>query len=734
MAAIQSIRKHGILLIIVIAVALLAFITEEFFRARQQTEGASANTIGTIDGKKISTQDYSDMIDAVKFLRGQASYTEAEEIQIREQAWEQYLSDKLVKQECDKLGLTVTDKELNNLLNNPQISMYLGQMLQNTPFADPRTGFNIESIKQLLAAKKQAESDAKVNPQEKEYINKLYAQWLVVENTIKAQLLKEKYMSLLTASFTSNPVQAKMAFDASISGKDIYAAFISCTTVADKDVTVTDDDLKAKYDELKETYLIKTPTLTKDIKYVAYDVLPSDADKAALTEKMAGIKAELDTTENLAGLVNRTSSVVYNGLYRTLESFPRDVQDTLKSMGAGQTVIYTSLADNTQNIVKLLGKTMQADSIEVRQIYVVGKDSADIAQRADSIMTAFASNKTDSNFVKIAKGIQNQPGEANWIASNNYESFQMDEEQAKFIKAMLSMSKGEVKKVTTAQGTVVVWLTDAKNSVQKYDAAVIKRTLDFSSETSKKERNRFSKFVTENQTIAGLEKNAAKYGYEVKTIKNFTTTMFYSSQVMQQNPMISWISNDAKRWIFDEAKDGDVSILYDGGNGSHFLVVAVEKTYEDGYKSLDDVKEQLTEIVRNDKKAQKIIEGLKGVKSVEEVLAKNKNAQADTVRSLTFFSDDNPYMSLDAKLLGSVAKAKAGQFVAPFQGDGAVYAYKVVAESPKDPTAKYDERAALKQAAYRNSQFSMSYAGRFDMVTPFLKLNAKVVDNRYKFY
>lgn len=730
MAAIQTIRKHGKLLIAVIGIALLAFITEEFFRARQQTEGANANVIGTINGKKISTQDYNDMVEAVKFLRGQSSYSEAEDIQIKEQAWEQYVSNKLITAECEEIGITVTDKELSDLLSNPQVSMYLSQMLQNTPFVDPRMGFNPEMIKQLISYKKQMESSAKVNPQEAEYVSKMYAQWLSVESTIKAQLLREKYMALVTASFTSNPVEAEMAFNARTNAKDIYVAMVPFNTIDDKEVSVSDDDLKTKYAELKETF--KMPYLTKDIKYVAYDVVASDADKAALAAKMASIKAELDTTDNVMGLVNRTSSVIYNGLPRTKASYPNDVQAYLDSMAVGAVKTYTNPADNTENIIKLIAKTTQADSIEVHQIGVPGKDEADVAQRADSILAAVSANKSDSAFSQIAQ-IYGQPGQAAWIDSKSYESFQMDEEQAKFIKALQGMSVGEIKKIQTAQGTVIAWLSSAKNSVTKYDAAVIKRTIDFSSETSKKERSRFSKFVSDNQTIAALEKNAAKNGYEVKSLKNFTTSAFYSTQAMYENPMISWLSNDAKRWLFDEAEDGEVSILYDGSNGAHFIVLAVEKTYEAGYKSMEDVKDYLTQLVKNDKKAAKIITSLKSAKTIEAV-AQSKGAQADTMRNVNFYMDNNPYMSVDSKLIGSVAKAKVGQFVAPFQGQGGVYAYKVIADSPKDPTAKFDSRTEMKQAAFVTAQNSTTYAGRYDMVMPFLKLKANIVDNRYRFY
>lgn len=731
MAAIQSIRKHGILLIVVIAVALLAFITEEFFRARQQNEGANANVIGTIDGKKISTQEYSDMIDAVKFLRGQATYSEAEEIQIKEQAWEQYVSNKLVAQECDKLGLTVTDQELSQLLNDPRVAITLSQMLQNTPFVDPRTGFNVEAVKQLLSYKKQAENDTKVSAQEREYINKMYAQWLTVEKTIKAMLLQEKYKGLLTASFTSNPIEAKMNFDARNNTKDIFFAMVPYAAIADKDVTCNDEDLKAKYDELKENF--KMPYAAKDIVYIAYDVTPSEADKAAIAKKMDEIKAELDTTDNVAALVNRTSAVAYNGLYRTKDSYPEDVKAYLDSMGVGSTKAYSNPMDNTVNIVKLYGKTTQADSIQICQLVVPGKDKEDIAKRADSIMSVISASKNDSTFAQLAQKF-GQSGEATWMESRSYEAFQMDEENASVVKTITGMAAGEIRKIEVGQGAIIAWVKTTRNAVAKYDAAVIKRTLDFSSETSKKERNRFSKFIADNQTIAALEKNAAKNGYEVKTINDLTTSGFYSSQLMQQHPMISWINNDAKRWIFDEAKDEEVSIMYEGGNGSHFLVVAVKKSYDDDYKSFDDVKENLKPLVLNDKKAEKILANLKGVNSVEGVRAKYPEASVDTATNVNFFLDDNPYMQVDPILLGSVAKAKMGQFVGPKKGTDAVFAYKVIKETPQEAGVKYDERREMKMSAYRNAQYATTYAGRYDMVTPYLKLKAKVVDNRYRFY
>ena len=731
MAAIQGIRKHGKLLIAIIGIALLAFITEEFFRATEAQRNQNSGVIGTINGKKVHSQEYSQLIEAYKsyisMTQGKTTFTDDEDAALKEQVWQSFVTNKLIEAEAAKLGLTVTDQEMRNVLaegTNP--------MLTQSPFVNQQTGrFDVATLKNFLDEyKKMQAGTSQIPEQYRDQYDKLYSYWQFVEKTLKETILQQKYNALLQMSVTSNPVEGKLAFDATSTTKDLLLAAVPYTSINDNEVKVSDEEMKAKYEELKENF--KLTADAKDIKYVAVSVKASAADKAALDEKMAGFAQEIASTDDVASLVRRSqSSVTYIDIPRTADAFPDDISAQLDSMGVGAVKgPYYNIADNTENIIRLIAKTQAPDSIQIRQIQVGGQTVDEARQRADSIYNAL---KGGADFAEMAKKY-NQAGDSTWLVSNMYENANMDDDNLAFINKAQSMAVGEMTNIDFPQGNIILQVTDRKNMVTKYNAAVIKCPLNYSPETSKAEYNKFSKFIAENKTVEAMEKNAAKSGYTVQTLNGITTEDFFSMQYFSQpgmeRHMMRWISQDAKKWIFDEAKDGDISPLYTCDNGNHLLVVAVTKSHEKGYFSFDDVKDMLKAEVLRDKKADIILGKLKGAKSIDQVMAQ-KDAVADTAKSVTFYAD-NQY---DPVVLGTIGKAKLNQFVGPLKGNGAVFAYQVINET-KNAEAKYDEQQFMTNAARTHAGMALNsrqYYGESPVIT-YLKQKAKVSDSRYLFY
>ena len=731
MAAIQGIRKHGKLLIVVIGLALLAFITEEFFRATEAQRNQNSGVISTINGKKVHSMEYSELIESYKsylsMTQGKTTFTDDEDAALKEQAWQSFVSNKLIEAEAEKLGLTVTDQEMRNVLadgTNP--------MLAQSPFVNQQTGrFDANMLKSFLDEyKKMQAGSSNVPEQYREQYDKLYSYWQFVEKTLKETLLQQKYNALLHMSITSNPVESKLAYEATSTNKDVVLAAVPYSSINDNDVKVSDEELKAKYNELKENFKLNADS--KDIKYVAVTVKASDADKAELDKKMAEFAQEIATTDDVAGVVRRAqSSVIYIDVPRTADAFPADISAMLDSMGVGGVKgPFLTVSDNTQNIIRLLAKTQAPDSIQIRQLQVGGKDIEDARKRADSIYTAL---KAGADFTEMAKKY-NQTADSTWLVSNMYENATMDEDNLAFINKAQTMAVGEMANIDFPQGNIILQVTDRKNMVTKYNAAVIKCPVNYSPETSKAEYNKFSKFIAENKTIESMEKNAAKAGYNVQTLNGITTEDFFSMQYFSQpgmdRHMMRWISNDAKKWIFDEAEDGQISPLYVCDNGNHLLVVGVAKSHEKGYMPLDDVKDMVKAEVLRDKKADMILGKLKGAKSIDQVMAQ-KGAVSDSAKNVNFYAD-NQY---DPMILGSISKAKVNQFVGPLKGRDAVFAYQVTKET-KDPEAKYDEQQYLTGAARSHASMALNprqYYGESPVIS-YLKQKAKVTDSRYLFY
>ncbi len=730
MAAIQTIRSKGKLLITIIGVALLAFITEEFFRATEAQRNQNSGVIGVINGEKFKSQEYSGLLEAYKayvsFTQGKTSFTDDEDAALKEQVWESYVSNKLIEAEAGKLGLTVTDDELRNIMAEGT-----NGLLTQTPFVNRQTGrFDVTTLKNFLDEYKKMQSGSSQIPEQyREEYEKLHAYWQFVERTLKESLLQQKYSTLLQASFTSNPVEGKMVFDATSASATLLLAGIPYSTVNDKDVDVSDADLKAKYEELKESFKLDAPS--KDIKYVAVAVKASPADKAELDKRMNGYASEVATTADIAGLVRRSQSTVsYVDMPRTAGAYPADIRAELDSMGVGAVKApYYNPADNTMNLIKLIAKTQAPDSIQLRQIQVGGKDLADTRSRADSIYKAILGG---ADFKEIAAKY-GQTGDSVWLVSNMYETGTADADNLAFLNKVQTMGVGEVSNFDFAQGNVIVMVTGRQHMVTKYNAAVIKCPLNYSNETSKTVYNKFSRFVADNKTIEAMEKNAAKNGYTVQTLNGVETGDFFSMRYFSQpgtdRHMMRWISNDAKKWIFDEAEDGEISQLYSCDNGSHLLVVSVVKSHKKGYMPLEDVKDIVKNEVLRDKKAEKILGKLKGCKSLAQIKGV-AGVQVDTAKNVNFYSQ-----MYDPAILGTVANVKANQFVGPLKGYNAVFAYQVLSVE-KRADAKYDEQQYVTTAARNHATMALSprqYYGESPFLA-YLKSKAGIEDFRYRFY
>ena len=713
MAAIGKIRSWGPVLASVIGLALFAFIAEEMFRSCEATSNERRQQVGEVLGKKISVQEFQTLVDeyqeVIKMTQGRDNLSEEELNQVKDQVWQTFVNNTIIENEAKELGLTVTDAEMQNVLKagtNP--------MLMQTPFVNQETGrFDATQLTKFLADYKKAQDGG--NAQMVEQYQRIYNYWKFIEKTLRQQLLAGKYQGLLSQCLFSNPVSAKMAFDAQNEESEIVLAALPYSTVKDADVEVSDADLKAKYNEDKEQY--KQYVESRDIKYVDFQVVASKADRDALMKTMQEARQQLESGMTPAEVVRKAQSqIAYTGIPATRGAFASDIAAKLDSIQVGQvTAPFETAYDNTLNVVKLIGKTQLPDSVEYRQIQVGGETVDAVRKTADSIYTAL---KGGADFEAIAKKY-GQTGEKQWMTSATYERAQtIDVDTKAYISALNTLDANEVKNLDFSQGNIVLQVTARKAMVTKYDVAVVKHTIDFSKSTYSAAYNNFSQYVSENNTLEGLEKNAQKFGFRVQERQDL-----YSSEHTVAGLRAT---RDAMKWIFD-AKEGNVSPLYECGNNDHLLVIALTKVHPVGFRSLDDVKEQVKEQVIRDKKFDKAAEKLAGVKDI--AAAKQKGAVIDSVRQITFSAPVfvQSAGASEPALSGAVAAVKQGAFSpAVVKGNGAAYLFQVLSKKQREGV-KFDE----KQQAQQLRQQAMQAASRF---LNELYLKADVVDNRYLFF
>ena len=716
MAALGTIRKRGVILVCIISFGLFAFIAEEAFRSCDSAKNNERQQIGEVFGEKISVQEFQKLVDeyteVIKMQQGQDNLPEEQMNQVKDMVWNSYIQNKIVAHEAEKLGLTVTDAELQDILKTGT-----SPMLAQTPFVNQQTGrFDVSALQKFLADYKVQKANPSANAQMMDQYTKIYNYWSFIEKTLRQQTLAQKYQSLLAHCFLSNPVEAKMAFKEENEESKIQLAAFPYSDIQDDKVKVVESDLKAKYDEMKARF--KQPVESRDIKFVDIQVEASQADRAALNKEFAGYHTQLAAAADPTEVVRKSASTVaYLGIPVAKDAFPSDIAATLDSMAVGATTaVKANKADNTLNIVKLVNKQQLPDSIQYRVIQVAAASVAEAKTKADSIQGAISGG---ADFEAIAKKY-GQTGEKAWMTTRQYEFAQsMDKDNKAFINALNTQAVNATSQLQLGQGYVILQVCDRKAMIEKYTAAVIKKNVDFSQDTYRTAYNKFSSFVSANQTADEIVKNAAKSGYKVQDLKDITTATHYVANIHS--------TREALKWIF-EAKEGSVSPMYECGNNDHLLVVVLDKINRIGFRGLDDpqVKEMVKAEVIKDKKAEMIEAKLNGVKNI--AAAKSKGAKVSVVNQITFAA---PVFVASAgasepALSGAVSATKKGVFSAhPVKGNAGVYLFLVTNKSNRP--VKFDEKAQEQKCR----QKSMQYAGNFMNE---LYLNANVVDNRYLFF
>ena len=715
MAALGKIRSKGGILVAAIGLALFAFLAGDAARSCDGIKGEARQQIGEILGKKISVQDYQKLIDeyqsAIKFTMQRDNLTDQELNQVKDQVWQQLVSNRVIEADAEKVGLTVTENEIQNVLNegtNP--------MLVQTPFVNQQTGrFDVNALKQFFDSYNKAK--AAKSPQV-EQMQAIYDYWLFVEKNLRAQLLGQKYQALLASCVLSNKAEAKMAFKDNNEESQIQLASLAYSTVKDADVKVTDDDLKAKYEELKPAF--RQNVETRDIKFVDFQIKASAADRSQVVKEMNDFQKQLASAEDPAAVVSKSGSEIpYLGLpvsNKAYQQYP-DIASKIDSLSVGTTGVVENAQDNTLNIIRVLSKAQLADSIQFRQINIAAATPDEARAKADSIQKALAGG---ADFDALAKRY-GQTGEKVWFTGQQYEMApSMNQDNRTFINALLNGEVNATQNLALTQGNIILQVLDKKAFTTKTTAAVIKKVVDFSKATRSNAYNKFSEFVAKSSTVADLEKNAPKSGYQVQSLNDISTAEHYVGGIPG--------TRDALKWLF-EAKQGEVSPLYECGNNDHLLVIALTAVHPQGYRSWDDaqVKEILKREIIKDKKAEKLMAKLKGVNSI--AAAQAKGAKVSSVNQITFAAPAfvQATGSVEPALSGAVAGTAAGKFSkAPVKGNAGVYVFQVVKKSMR-AGSKYDETLVMQQAAQANMQL----VGNFmqDLI-----LKAKVVDNRYLFF
>lgn len=708
MATLQNIRSKGPLLIVVIGLALFAFIAGDAWKILQPQQ---SQDVGEVNGKTLSAQAYQAMVEEyteiIKMSNNLSNLTEEQSNQIKDEIWRSYVNEQLIEAEAEKIGLTVTKAEVEAV-----IKAGVHPMLQNSPFRNPQTGaFDQDMLKMFLVEYAKMD-ETNMHP----YYQSMYKFWNFIEKSIQKELLAEKYNTLITQSISSNTIEARSAFDGRVNSVDVELVAIPYSAIPDSTIKVKMSEVKALYSKKKE--LFRQQSEARNIKYIDVQVTASEEDINELRSETTEAVSQLEeASSDYASLVRSLGTeFAYTDLYYRKEGFPADVIARLDSVGVGEVYgPYFNAGDNTYNAFKKISKATMADSVEYRQIQVYyDQDIVRNRELADSIYNAL---KGGANFEEIAE-LYGQPGAKNWISSASYErATTLDNDNLKYISTITSLNVNEMENVQIGAGNVIIQVTNKKKMVDKYKLAIVKRTVNFSTETYNKAYNDFSQFIASNTTMDQLNANTEDAGYRLLETPELLSSAGAIGNIKG--------SKEALRWVF-AAKPGEVSGLFECGDNDRLLVVGLNEVIKEGYRPLEKVQNQLREEIVKEKKAEMILANMKGATTLEQYKAL-EGAKSDTIKHVTFAAPAfiSSLYNNEPVVSGIAATTAVNQVSAPVVGNSAVFVVKPY--SKETLSEEYDAEKEKKNAEMMNSRMMQGF-----MSDLYLKANVK--DNRYLFF
>jgi peptidyl-prolyl cis-trans isomerase D len=710
MATLQKIRSKGPLLLIVIGLAMLAFILGDAWKIIRPTQGIQF--VGSVDGKNISAMDFQKELEkyteVIKFANQNSDLSEEQMNSIRDEVWAIMVRNQILNKEAAAIGLTVTDAEVRDVIERGT-----DPILANTPFNGSDGKFDADILKNFLAFYNEL-GGTDMSYEEYSYYQNMYNYWLFIESDIKSGLLYNKYSALVKAALVTNPIAAQDSYVNRIKRYDVLVAALPFSSIADADVTVTNADLKKTYAENKEG--LYNYTENRDIYFIDYVIEPSQADREALLAEVNEITTQLEEMDaDYASFLRRSDSEIpYSEVPRSARNLPDDVAERLDSVNAmGVFGPYYCNDDDTYNTFKVLNTVNGYDSIQFAMIQVIG-EGEEFDNRADSILNAV---RKGADFAELAASY-GQTAAENWMSADTYEPATISGDNALYLNKLNSMKKGEVDVLKISGANLVIKVLDTKTPLKKYDIAIVKRPVEFSEETSNAAYNKLSAFLSQNTTVEDLKQNAEDSDFRLLYYPSFENYSYNISGVSR--------SHEALRWVFG-ANEGEVSRIFEVGYANdHLLVVGVDKINKRGYLSLEDASTAISYKTLIDKKSEILKDKLAGL-SFDEV-KKLDNIIIDTIQYCNF--TNGAFVSgLSANEIGvgpSVAKLAKGELTTPIKGENCVYVAEKISDDEMRGEYSLDvEMSRLKTVAVSNIPGSIFEA---------LYYNANVVDERYRIF
>ena len=672
MATLEKIRSKSVFLIVVIGVALLAFIVGDALTNSRNIFG-DHTTVAKVGNVKVDYLEYQrkreDLNNQLEEARrnNPQQYSNFDTQILPEMAVEQLMQEALVLNAADKADIRCTGNLLRFYMldnpNNPEVVKVMRQLISNNiSVQTPQQAYEV-----IFNPKRNGLTDAQVEPYQRA--------WLAAEKETERLVKLQTYQRLLTGLVHANDLDKKALYNDYVATSNVNVAFKPYGELNEKEYPVSDKEIADRYNKDKNEFMVEEPT--REISFISVQILPSAADQKASKDLAAKTVASLSNGGQLSKDIKKDGVNVTRYALRE-----KDIDPTLRG------IVTTASADSAKivsndiqgfKVVRVVSRTSAVDSIQVNLVSVASEGLgkrvlADLNSGkvvADSLMSKFSADSVATQLEQWIP-LYTADGETNALPKETLDSLR--NAGGKYISIRQGVGQGMLIAQLAKQNAAV--------SVVEYDLA--EYVLAPSTETRNRERSKFEKFLGANNTAEKFTANAAKEGY---TVQQFVLTPS-TPAVPRFQGMNQYYpeSRQVVRWVMIDGEKGEVSHIYNSNDAVRpsMYAAVIEDAYDD-YAPVTNkaVREELTARIRADKAGDKMLKEYSGKTQTVESAAQAMKVEMKNYPKMRFAIGSGIG---DARLVGRISGAKADKKVNITKGSDGVYVYQVVAhENEKFP-------------------------------------------------
>jgi peptidyl-prolyl cis-trans isomerase D len=694
MAVLNNIRKHGIFLIIIIALALFSFVLSGVIGdGNTPTKGES--TVATINGVDLPREDFMKKVEAVQRSMGPNSPTN----QAMNIVWDRELRRVVLEEQYESLGLTAEKAQISNSLK--------ASLATNPAFQNEIGEFSELKMQEYIASVKAAAETGNTQA---------YSAWLDYENSTVNTVLENNYFNLIKGGLITTLAEGKQEYHFQNDNIDIEFLQIPFTKIADEDVTITDKEIETYVRAHSKDYEVDTQV---DIQYVSFLENPSEEDNVNTKADISKLISDFAATDDITEFVNVNSEVTYSDRWYLKNDLPVEIADDIMVQNLNE--VYGPYKDNeTYNIARVFETKQMADSAKAKHILVrfaglstapqdVVRTKENAKKLADSILRVIKknTNKFDALAAEFSEDLSNKDkgGDLGYFTPGRMVK--------PFNDYIFDNKTGDVGVVETDFGFHVIEIDDQKNIQKAVKVALILKKVQASEKTINDVFSKATKFeiAAKDADFSALAKEEGLSASPVNKIGELDANI---PGVGENRSIVTWAFNE-------ETNIGDIKRV-NTTNG--YVIAQLTRRNPKGLKSIAEASATVTPILRSEKKAKLIRESISSA-DINEV-ASSQNLSTKTANAITMANPTIASAGTEPKVIGAAFGLKPGETTKLIDGVKGVFMVKVTAVNNAPDLQDY--------SAFVNQLNTSSAPSINTNAFNALKNKADIEDNRATFY